>query len=94
VSAGVTTFNLAAPWHGDRADTVEPRRPPLDQAREAMATETSLRLTVYQGDRALAQVVRSLDAAGVEVAALRMARPTLDDVFLTLTGRSLREAAA
>jgi ABC-2 type transport system ATP-binding protein len=35
--------------------------------------------------------MRALDAAGVNVAAIRVARPSLDDVFLTVTGRSLRE---
>jgi ABC-2 type transport system ATP-binding protein len=27
----------------------------------------------------------------VELASIRVARPTLDDVFLTVTGRSLRD---
>jgi ABC-2 type transport system ATP-binding protein len=38
-------------------------------------------------------LVRALDAAGVELASLNLARPSLDDVFLTVTGRSLRDAA-
>jgi ABC-2 type transport system ATP-binding protein len=38
-------------------------------------------------------LVRSLDAAGVSLAAIEVRRPTLDDVFLTMTGRSLREDA-
>jgi ABC-2 type transport system ATP-binding protein len=38
-------------------------------------------------------LVRSLDAAGVSLAAIEVRRPTLDDVFLTVTGRSLREDA-
>jgi ABC-2 type transport system ATP-binding protein len=37
--------------------------------------------------------LRSLDAAGVQVLSADLRRPTLDDVFLALTGRSLREAA-
>jgi ABC-2 type transport system ATP-binding protein len=40
-----------------------------------------------QGD--LADVVRALDAAHVRVADLHLHAPTLDDVFLTKTGRSL-----
>ncbi|MDH3299759.1 MAG: ATP-binding cassette domain-containing protein [Acidimicrobiia bacterium] len=39
-------------------------------------------------------VVRRLDAAGVEVADVAVSRPTLDDVFLTLTGRSADADAA
>jgi ABC-2 type transport system ATP-binding protein len=38
-------------------------------------------------------LLRSLDAAGVALSAIEVRRPTLDDVFLTMTGRSLREDA-
>ena len=37
----------------------------------------------------LADVVRALDAAAIEVAQLRLHAPTLDDVFLAKTGRTL-----
>ena len=36
-------------------------------------------------------LLRELDAAQVDLAHVQVRRPTLDDVFLTLTGRSLRE---
>src|SRR6184192_750289 len=45
------------------------------------------------GETDLADVVRALDAAGIEVANLQMHQPTLDDVFLAKTGRSLEGAA-
>jgi ABC-2 type transport system ATP-binding protein len=32
-----------------------------------------------------------LDGAGITMSAISVARPSLDDVFLTLTGRSLRD---
>jgi ABC-2 type transport system ATP-binding protein len=32
-----------------------------------------------------------LDGAGITMSAISLSRPTLDDVFLTLTGRSLRD---
>ena len=38
-------------------------------------------------------LLRSLDSAGVTLTAIEVRRPTLDDVFLTMTGRSLREDA-
>jgi ABC-2 type transport system ATP-binding protein len=38
-------------------------------------------------------LLRALDTAGVALAAIGVRRPTLDDVFLTMTGRSLREEA-
>jgi ABC-2 type transport system ATP-binding protein len=37
-------------------------------------------------------VVRALDAAGLEVANLQLHAPSLDDVFLSKTGRSLEGA--
>ena len=51
-------------------------------------------LTVDDGPRALPAVVRRLDAEGVDVAALAVREPTLDDVFLTLTGHRTSEDAA
>ena len=44
---------------------------------------------IRNGETDLADVVRALDAAGVEVANLQLHQPTLDDVFLAKTGRSL-----
>ena len=43
---------------------------------------------------AVTEVVRRLDDAGIVVDDIAVRRPTLDDVFLTLTGRPAEEAAA
>ena len=43
---------------------------------------------------ALPRLLAVLAAADVTVSAANALRPTLDDVFLSLTGRSLRESAA
>ena len=37
-------------------------------------------------------ILRALDAASVELGTIELHRPSLDDVFLTKTGRSLRES--
>ena len=44
-----------------------------------------------RGSDALIEVVRGLDAAGVEVRDLGLRRPSLDDVFLALTGHAAEE---
>jgi ABC-2 type transport system ATP-binding protein len=44
-------------------------------------------LPVHDGAAVLPEVVRRLDAAGLALAGLVLRRPTLDDVFLALTGR-------
>ncbi|MEA2364241.1 MAG: type transport system ATP-binding protein [Thermoleophilaceae bacterium] len=46
-----------------------------------------------EGEAQLADVVRSLDADGIHVQHLQLHAPTLDDVFLAKTGRSLEGAA-
>jgi len=50
---------------------------------------TAVRL--QHGAEDLADVVRALDAEGVAIESLELHAPTLDDVFLTQTGRSLEE---
>jgi ABC-2 type transport system ATP-binding protein len=42
---------------------------------------------VTNGARQLATIVRDLDEAGVLIDDLAVRRPSLDDVFLSLTGR-------
>ncbi len=45
-----------------------------------------LLLTVADGAKTAMDVLRALDGAGVEVAGLTLREPSLDDVFLSLTG--------
>ena len=44
-----------------------------------------------RGSDALIEAVRALDAAGVEIRDLALRRPSLDDVFLALTGHAAEE---
>lgn len=53
-----------------------------------------LSVPVRRADGAVVHAVRRLDAAGVEASDLTLRRPTLDDVFLTLTGRAVTTVAA
>jgi ABC-2 type transport system ATP-binding protein len=61
---------------------------------DGKVTESEAGYKIYSrnGDRALADVVRSLDQAGHKVMRIEMARPTLEDVFFRLTERNLQEA--
>ncbi|MGZ4670762.1 MAG: ATP-binding cassette domain-containing protein [Blastococcus sp.] len=47
---------------------------------------------VRHGGAALVELVRGLDRASIAVSGVESRRPSLDDVFLQLTGRSLRDA--
>ena len=64
-----------------------------DGAVRADAERGYLVATVAGGAGLLAAVVRDLDTAGVRVDELGLHRPTLDDVFLTLTGRAAEPGA-
>jgi ABC-2 type transport system ATP-binding protein len=49
---------------------------------------------VDRGEVAMPNILRLLDAAGLQLQTIGLHRPSLDDVFLRQTGRSLRETAA
>jgi ABC-2 type transport system ATP-binding protein len=54
--------------------------------------EAGYKIYSRNGDKVIADVVRSLDQAGYKVMRIEMARPTLEDVFFRLTERNLQEA--
>jgi ABC-2 type transport system ATP-binding protein len=86
VAGDVVTLDLAGDT-GPLARDLE-RQP---YVRELERTGTGLRLVVDVGSTAMPQIMRRLDAADAELAAIGLHRPSLDDVFLARTGRSLRE---
>jgi len=53
-----------------------------------------IRLYVDRGEAALPQLLRILDSAGIGTTSIALHKPSLDDVFLRQTGRSLRDDAA
>ncbi len=55
---------------------------------------SSLRLYVEDGETAMPAIFRILNQDGVDVRTVSLHRPSLDDVFLRHTGRSLREEPA
>ncbi|WP_336213798.1 ATP-binding cassette domain-containing protein [Nonomuraea sp. LPB2021202275-12-8] len=72
----------------------EPREQALRALRERLAevSETGGVITVRGADTGtLAEVVRVLAGAGVETDDIRLRRPTLDEVFFTLTGHRSKE---
>jgi ABC-2 type transport system ATP-binding protein len=61
--------------------------------REVGGFGTALRARADSGARAVPSVLAALDASGVAVASVTVARPSLDDVYLRYAGRSFEEAA-
>jgi ABC-2 type transport system ATP-binding protein len=62
--------------------------------REACLEDGLVRLYVDRGEAAVPEVLRLLDRHGMAPSTINLHRPSLDDVFLKKTGRSLRETAA
>ena len=104
IIADDTAANLKAGLSGDRITvTVEAAAADRGQAIMAVqgqelsrsATSDGVELIGHfeQGTRTLPGLLREFDQAGVPVIAADVQVPTLDDVFLSLTGRSLREEA-
>ncbi|MCB9373159.1 MAG: ATP-binding cassette domain-containing protein [Microthrixaceae bacterium] len=80
---GATVLELGFAGHEDtaRAGGV------LAPLGEPTVEGSVLRLTVDDGARSMLTAVRALDDAGLEPATAALREPTLDDVFLALTGR-------
>jgi ABC-2 type transport system ATP-binding protein len=62
--------------------------------RDMRVEERSLTLFVDDGTQAVAQVVRMLDGAGIQMGPVAVSNPTLDEVFLRATGSRLEGAEA
>jgi ABC-2 type transport system ATP-binding protein len=65
----------------------------VPSSTELVRGEATVSFRVPRGDTVLPALLRELDRAQVAVDSVATHRPTLDDVFLSLTGRSLRDAA-
>ncbi len=65
----------------------------LADASRPFVVGDSVRFQVPKADVVLPQLIRALDFARIPTHSVQVIRPTLDDIFLLLTGRSLREEA-
>ena len=64
----------------------------LEGFGERVASAKGVAVRLDDGHAGLAEVVRALDAAEIEVSNIELHQPSLDDVFLAKTGRSLEGA--
>ncbi|MEU9911680.1 ATP-binding cassette domain-containing protein [Streptomyces sp. NPDC051001] len=97
VIARGTSDQLKARTGGERVEVVVHEREHIPTARDVLAGfgkgETTvedhtrkLTVPVTGGAKLLAEVIRELDVRGIEIDDIGLRRPTLDDVFLSLTG--------
>ncbi|CAL9511128.1 Daunorubicin_doxorubicin resistance ATP-binding protein DrrA [Streptomyces sp. enrichment culture] len=105
VIARGTSDELKARIGGERIEVVVHERDDISVAEEVLRNlgrgavaleEHTRRLTVpvVGGAKLLAEAIRELDARSVEIDDVGLRRPTLDDVFISLTGHAAEEAGA
>ncbi|WP_247746100.1 ATP-binding cassette domain-containing protein [Streptomyces oryzae] len=104
VIARGTSDQLKAQTGGERIEVVVHEREHIPAAREILDTHAlrgpacegctveehtrKLTVPVTGGAKLLAEVIRELDARGIEIDDIGLRRPTLDDVFISLTGHA------
>ncbi|CAG6395496.1 ATP-binding cassette domain-containing protein [Streptomyces cocklensis] len=99
VIARGTSDQLKAQIGGERVEVVVHERDRIDDAARAMAAHGKGEVKIEQhtrqitvpvtgGAKLLAEVIRDLDAQGIEIDDIGLRRPTLDDVFISLTGHA------
>ncbi|AGS71459.1 daunorubicin resistance protein DrrA family ABC transporter ATP-binding protein [Streptomyces collinus] len=105
VIAQGTSDQLKARTGGERVEVVVHEREHIASAAEVLrgfgkgdtkVEEHTRKLTVpvTGGAKLLAEVIRELDSRGIEIDDVGLRRPTLDDVFLSLTGHVAETAAS
>jgi ABC-2 type transport system ATP-binding protein len=102
IVAADTSDNLKAQVAGDLVDlevTDLTRVPDAATRLETLADQVEtdgqhVRGRVQRAGKAVPGLLRDLTEADISLEGIEVIRPTLDDVFLTLTGRSLRDAEA
>ncbi|WP_243274591.1 ATP-binding cassette domain-containing protein [Streptomyces albus subsp. chlorinus] len=109
VIARGTSDQLKAQTGGERVEVVVHERDDIPAARQVLDShglpgtahegctveEHTRKLTVpvTGGAKLLAEVIRDLDTRGVEIDDIGLRRPTLDDVFISLTGHAAKGEA-
>ncbi|MBW1601903.1 ATP-binding cassette domain-containing protein [Streptomyces sp. JJ66] len=101
VIARGTSDQLKQRTGGERIEVVVHERGRIEDARRVLAGQAQgeaevaldqhtrrLTVPVSGGAKLLAEVIRELDTAGIEIDDIGLRRPTLDDVFISLTGHA------
>ena len=63
----------------------------LEEIRKIVKIEDRLELSVVKGETMIPRIVEIAQKVGVEVKSVSLRKPTLEDVFIHLTGREIRE---
>src|SRR5690606_12157206 len=76
-----------------RSEQLETRLAAIPAVRQVTTTDDGLKLITSHDKGVLSQVFRAAEAEGANITSLGVQKPSLEDVFLHLTGRTLRDLA-
>jgi len=94
VGADTVVLEIEQPEGDGAVERVRERLNGLVEAEAVAAHPQGVSLSVPNAGAAIPALLRRLEGDGVEITGLRMSQPSLDDVFMKYTGRSIREEAA
>lgn len=87
ISGEIVTIGLKPNYHPQVIDSFKN----LPFIREVTPVKGDLRVFVDHGATALSHIMRLLDQSATPLETIMVSTPTLNDVFLKKTGRSLRD---
>ena len=94
VGADTVVLEIEEPEGDGAVARVRERLNGLVEAEAVAAHPQGVSLSVPNAGAAIPALLRRLEGDGVQITGLRMSQPSLDDVFMKYTGRSIREEAA
>jgi len=89
-SVGIDTI-VTVKASGDQGQLASALEQGVGGVTKTRQTENGLELHVASGDRLLARVIATAEAGGFEIADISVAEPSLETVFINLTGKELRD---
>jgi ABC-2 type transport system ATP-binding protein len=94
VGADTVVLELPEPDGERSVELVRQRLDGLVGGEAVAAHPAGVSLSVPNASAAIPAILRQLDSDGVQIAGLHMSHPSLNDVFIKYTGRSIREEEA
>jgi ABC-2 type transport system ATP-binding protein len=94
VGADTVVLEVSAADGDGIVEHIRARLEGIVESEAVVAHPVGVSLAVPNASAAIPAVLRRLEGDGVEISGLRMSQPSLDDVFMKYTGRSIREEAA
>ena len=89
-SVGIDTI-VTVKSSGDQDQLAAALEKNVEEVTKSRKTDAGLELHVRGADRLLARVIAAAEAGGFEIADISVAEPTLETVFINLTGKELRD---